>query len=292
MLRNIFYSVIGIGFLFLAKLKHIIQGYQSKRFNISQTQECIDYDIKVVDEWLSLLQQYNDHCSVEGKNILELGPGDDLGVGLYLLSKGAAQYDACDVHDLMQFTPDSFYEQFFDTLKHTNPQADLEPAKTQLTAIKQGKDSKLNYKVRHDFDIVAAFGQSSVDLVFSQAAFECFENIEQTARQLSQVCKTGAIIIAEIDLKTHTRWICDQDPNFIYRYPKWLYNLFAFKGIPNRLRPYQYKAAFEQAGWTDISIMPLGTFDVEKSYSGMQKEFLDAKNQMEYVCIAFCARKA
>ncbi|MDD1607460.1 MAG: class I SAM-dependent methyltransferase [Methylococcaceae bacterium] len=293
MLKNTFFYIIGIVFLMLAKIKNHLKGYASRSFNVSEVDKCIEYDINIVENWLSHLQKYtHDANYLAGKHVLELGPGDDLGIGLYLLSKGCSQYDACDVHDLMQYTPDSFYEQFFEKLAAINNQADIGFLKAQFIAAKQGNSSKLNYKVSHDFNLVSAFGEASVDLVFSQAAFECFDDIETTVSQLNVVCKSGAILLAEIDLQSHSRGIRDWDPNYIHRYPRWVYNLFWFRGIPNRLRPYQYKEAFERAGWTDISIVPLKKLDdLDKSYAGVYKDFADHKNQMDYLSIMFCARK-
>jgi len=62
------------------------------------------------------------------------------------------------------------------------------------------------------------------------------------------------LLVADIDLMTHSRWIREADPNNIYRYPKWLYDLFYFPGIPNRNRPGDYQAAFERNGWPRVSV--------------------------------------
>jgi SAM-dependent methyltransferase len=292
-LKNKFYYTAGIGFLALAKIKNTLQGYSSpKPFDISETARCIEYDINVVEHWIDHLEKYNKTYSLAGTNVLELGPGSDLGIGVYLLSKGCSQYNACDVNDLMNSTPDSFYEQLFLKLKDMDANTNLDYLKEQLSKAKRGELSKLNYIVRDDFDIVSAFGESTIDLVFSQAAFEHFDDIESTVSLLNKVCKPGAVLIAEIDLKTHSRWIRDKDPNNIYRYPKWVYNAFWFRGIPNRVRPFQYKKAFETTGWTDISITPLRQLNKYNScYSGMSKSYSDTKNQMEYLSIMFCARK-
>lgn len=294
LLRNLFFFSTGLVFLALAKAKNVLQGYSSpKPFNISETARCIEYDIKVVEQWIEHLKKYtSDTYSIDGKNVLELGPGSDLGVGIYLLAKGCSQYNACDVIDLMKSTPDSFYEQLFLKLKTTDAKTDIDRIKAQLDKAKKGVFSQLNFVVRDDFDVVSAFGESTIDVVFSQAAFEHFDDIESTVSQLSNVCKPGAILIAEIDLKTHSRWIRDKDPNNIYRYPKWLYNAFRFRGIPNRVRPYQYEELFKASGWTDISIWPLRKLDNANScYSGMSKRYSDIKNQMEYLSIMLCARK-
>lgn len=293
-LRAFFFYITGIGFLALAKAKNILQGYSSpKPFDISDTARCIEYDIEIVENWLSHLQTCSHgEYALAGKKVLELGPGSDLGVGIYLLAKGCLQYNACDVNDLMKTTPDSFYEQLFRKIEAMNSQTDTDYLKEQLLEAKMGRPSMLNYVVRDDFDLISAFGESSIDLVFSQAAFEHFDDIAETISQLTAVCKNDAILVVEIDLKTHSRWIRDKDPNNIYRYQNRVYNAFGFRGIPNRIRPFQFKETFERFGWTDISITPVEIITNDKSsYAGMNKNFSDQINQMDYLSIMICARK-
>ncbi|MBU0655789.1 MAG: class I SAM-dependent methyltransferase [Gammaproteobacteria bacterium] len=278
----------------MSKIKNNLQGYSTpKPFNISEAERCIDYDLQVVDLWLSHLQQYTqDTNSLFGKNILELGPGSDLGIGLYLLAKGCAQYNACDVNELMKSTPDSFYEKLFARLARMEGLISNDWLRQQLQAMQQGSTSQLNYVVRHDFDIVAAFGEASMDMVVSQAAFEHFDDIDATIRQLSVVCKPEATLVIEVDLKAHSRWVHDKDPNSIYRYSNAVYNLLRVSGAPNRMRPYQYKEALERHGWTDVMITPIKKLDGGvDSYAGLDQAFLDRKNQMDYLSIMICARK-
>ncbi|NJD08743.1 MAG: class I SAM-dependent methyltransferase [Methylococcaceae bacterium] len=293
-LKNIFYYLCGIVFLALAKLKNVLMGYSSpKPFDVSEAEKCIDYDIGVVDHWLRQLADYTKgEYSIVGKSVLELGPGSDLGIGLYLVSKGCSQYNACDVNNLVATVPESFYDKFLARLAATSAEVDIPALAEQLKNARTGQPSKLRYVVRDDFNIVSAFGRSSIDLVFSQAAFEHFDDIEATVSQLSEVCKPGAVLVIEIDLMTHSRWIREKDPNNIYRYPGYIYNMFWFRGIPNRVRPLQYKAAFERFGWTDITITPLRKIeDREQAYSGMAKDFTDGESQMEYLTVMLCARK-
>lgn len=184
---------------------------------MSETERCIEYDIHVVDRWLSHLETYtNCRTFLEGKTILELGPGSDLGIGLYLLAKGAAQYKAFDVNDLMKNTPYSFYEAFLEKLSRMNSDVSKDLLIKELLKAQQGDSKRVSYIVRGDFNLASAFRDRTIDIVFSQAAFEHFDNIDTTIAQLSMVCKPGAIIVAQIDLKTHSRWIRDIDPNNIY----------------------------------------------------------------------------
>lgn len=283
----------GLAFLGLAKAKHVLQGYSSpKTFSLAETERCIDYDLSVVDGWLAYLAAYTGASgSLSGKTVLELGPGSDLGVGVYLLAKGAAAYNACDVNDLIHRAPPAFYSALLDRIAGLDGAVDRDFLLAQVEGARVG-GAKLRAVIRNDFDLVAAFGAGSIDLVFSQAAFEHFDDVSRTIEQLSTVCKKGAIIVAEIDLKTHSRWIRDKDPNNIYRYPDLIYRAFHFRGSPNRLRPYQYRRHFERHGWTNVSITSIEHRTEAQSTTGMSRPFRDPINQLDVLSIVLCASKA
>jgi len=295
-LENVFYYFAGVGFLFLAKVENTIEGYSSpKPFPIDEHDKCIEYDLRVVNHWLLFLNGYTakDDYSF-GKNVLELGPGSDLGIGLYLLYKGVAKYNAIDVNNLIKNVPHRFYELLFKSFTSLNGVKDIEFLRSQLDKTQRGDNDKLNYICRHDFDIASSFGKETIDIIFSQASFEHFDDVENTVQHLSLVAKKGAVLVAEIDLKTHSRWICDKDPNNIYRYGQKLYDLFYFRGIPNRIRPFKYKEIFERNGWENVLITPLSTLndmDFDKFKCHSNKNVHDERNQMKYLSIILCAMK-
>lgn len=117
-------------------------------------------------------------AALRGQDVLELGPGSDLGAGLCLLSKDANTYCACDVHNLAIAAPDAFYEALFSRLK-TDDQT-IDSLRHELACCRRGRPSRLNYVVRADFDLASAFGRDTVDLVFSQAALERVDDIHAT----------------------------------------------------------------------------------------------------------------
>jgi SAM-dependent methyltransferase len=273
MLTNLFYWTAGLGFLALAKIKHRLQGYTPKPFGLEDMDRCIKYDAAIVSKWLHYLQEYSPSSSVGGKHILELGPGSDLGCGVLLATKGAS-YHACDVNSLATSVPQEFYTKILASAKVTMP---MEQAMEQV-----------QYVVRDDFDFVAAFGESFMDFVFSNAAFEHFDDIEKTVARMSKVCKDGAILVAEIDMQTHSRWIREKDPNNIYRFSDFIYNLFYFRGQPNRKRPFEYKEALERNGWSDVRIY-VKSRTTKKA--GLAARFSDEKNEMENIVIVLCAKK-
>jgi len=292
-MRDTFMYAAGLGFLTLAKAKNVLQGYTSpKTFDLSNTERAVQYDIKVVDEWLQYLKAYCGDDNVLHKNILELGPGSDLGVGVYLLSKGAATYNAMDVNELMKSAPEAFYSKLLERIAAMPGAIDSETLRAQLRAARAGEESSLKLVVRPDFDLTAAFAPGSIDLVFSQAAFEHFDDVAATIGQLSTVCRSGATIAAVIDLKTHSRWIRVKDPNNNYRYSDREYRSFWFRGAPNRVRPYQYRQLFERHGWADVSITPIEKIqDGRHRTNNVAKQFVDSRNQLDYLSVVLCAKK-
>lgn len=294
--KNIFYYFLGLIILAIVKAKTILKGYTSpKTIPIKEHQHCIEYDFEVVEKWLKYLEEYtgSKNCLNE-KNVLELGPGSDLGVGLYLISKGAHKYNAIDINNLTKNVPYIFYEKYFKVLKNRDNSANIEELEKQLEKTRQNNSERLNYVCRKDFNILEAFEKRSVDIVFSQAAFEHFDNIENTIKQLSEVVKDGALLIVLIDLKTHSKWIREKDPLNIYRYNRYLYSIFKYPGIPNRIRPFKYKELFEKYEWENISIICSEKAENEYYKNNarcLNKEFQDRKNQMEDLTVIICARK-
>lgn len=157
----------------------------------------------------------------------------------------------------------------------------------------KGENDRLNYIVKDDFDL-SVFQAETIDIVFSQAAFEHFYDVEKTIAQLSKIVRQGTILITEIDLRTHTRWIRDLDPLNIYRYNDVIYDLLSFSGSPNRLRPYEYQNILEKHGWTKIRIIPLTVIEkhyLKKINDHLTKRFREPVNQMDYLTIMLCATK-
>ena len=293
--KNGLYYFIGLIFLFLNKLRHTIFGYTTPRhYPITEFARAIEYDFKIVEQWLDFLRKYSENSSIEGKTVLELGPGADLGVGIILLMKNVKKYNAIDINNLVKSVPDKFYEILFDYIRNTNNNNEIiKFLRSQLQLTRLGKNDRLNYIYDKNFDL-SILKNEDIDFVFSQAAFEHFDDVEKTISQLSEIVKPGTILISEIDLKTHTRWIRDADPLNIYRYSDFIYNLFKFSGSPNRIRPYEYETILKKNGWTKIEIFPLTVLDKEylsKVQNKLNKKFRDSKNQMNYLSITICATK-
>jgi len=294
-IKNVRYHFIGAIFIILNYFRHSIFGYKTPRtFSISEIDRSVGYDFAVVDNWIKYLRFYvKDEKPLMNKVILELGPGPDFGVGLIILTLSAKKYIALDVNNLAFSAPPEFYDKLFERLKERFPDCNVEQLKEQLSKCLKRNEAGIEYIVNKDF----AFSKikEPVDVVFSQAAFEHFTNIEKTLAELSKVVKQGGVLVTLIDLKTHTFWIRDRDPLNIYRYSNWFWNTFRFKGSLNRVRTMEYKQLLENNGWFYINIEPLAVVEesyLEKIKPTLNKKFRDmTSSEMKILGVMIMARK-
>lgn len=292
-LRQTVLFTTGLGFLTLAKAKHTLKGYSTpKPLDISQVEACLDYDERVAREFVEYLGEAahaDGDATLRGRDVLELGPGSDFGVGLELCARGAKAYHACDVNALARKAPDRFYDAMMARLSQRFGSQTMQQLQPDLERARRGERGRIDYVVRDDFDIVDAFGENSMDVMFSNAAFEHFDDCAATIRQVSAVCRPGAYFVASIDMATHSRWIREADPNNIYRYPDWLYRLFHFRGMPNRVRPHQFEAALRKNGWVNVRARPVGGPAPEGRR--LASKFHGPENRMGWLTVLVTARK-
>jgi hypothetical protein len=294
--RNRTYHHLGQAILALNKVRHEIQGYRTPRpFPVTEIDNVIGYDYDVVRKLMDAYRAYTGRdVSLEGRNVLELGPGPDLGVGLIMLARGAKAYHAIDVNDLVKSAPDALYDALFTRFEREGVTDEVIGAlREQLRMAREGRGDRLDYVCRKDFDI-RVFAGKGIDLVVSHAAFEHFDAVDQVIGQAAEVTSQGALFLAEVDLQTHTRWIRDSDPLNIYRYSPWMYRFFKFLGSPNRVRPYEYKESLARHGWTDIRMHPAMVVDADhlsRVRGSLNQQFRDERNEMQILKLVVCATR-
>lgn len=285
----------GLVIMALNKIRHDLKGYTSARgFDFSKITKAIEYDFRVLRRWKDYLEEYEVGAGqLKGKNLLELGPGADLGIGLISLAAGAESYHALDIHNLVRLAPDAFYESLFDGLKNDpNLKAEISFLREQLKLNQEDKSDRLNYVCRKDFDI-SVFAGADIDLVVSNSAIQQFDDPARSIAQISQVVRPGAYFIALIDLRTHTRWIKQRDPLNIYRYQNSIYEALKFRGSQNRVRPFEFQEMLQDNGWENVKIIPRTSLDplfMEASIPSLTPRFRAPENQMELLRCMICAK--
>ncbi len=297
--NNRLYFLVGLVILILNKVRHELQGYKSTRgFSSHLYERAVAHSLTIVTRWDDYLKIYNkslnDKSIFEGKKILELGPGADLGVGLFLLTKKAKSYTAFDILNLVESAPPGIYEHLFKYLvKNGANSRTIENLKLQLELAQGEHSERLSFQHSRDFDL-SILPKNNFDLVVSNSAFQQFIDPVKTISQLSKIVKPGGQFVALIDLKTHSRFIKTKDPLNIYRYPDSYYRPLKFIGSPNRMRPNEYENAFISHGWTNIWISPrllLNTEYVQKVKHSLNEKFRDDFNQMQDLTVMICATK-
>jgi Methyltransferase domain len=263
-IRATFYYFCGIFFLFLAWAASKVRGYSTPTPNDSSVETSVRDVTRQFDWWT----KYLGSDVWRGKRVLELCPGDTLGVGVLALKHGATSYTAFDMSKL---------------------------EKPQNTSAVIGRDKlageSLVYLVDPNFRPSRELAGQKFDLIISNAAFEHFDNPEQTIRDISDLAAEGCVTAHEVDFKTHTRWIRDHDPNNIYRYSRWLYRLFSFPGQPNRWRPGKLATAFSQAGWKDVRIVHQTNVDSSPYHlAGLDAEFSKTSDMRILNCTMVATR--
>jgi SAM-dependent methyltransferase len=294
--HNRLYHLAGIVIMSLNQTRHRIRGYRNPRpQDAPHATDALRYDGAVVENWLSHLSHYQaGEVDLRGKDVLELGPGPDLGTGLILLAKGARSYTAVDAHPLVHRTSAAQHRDLAIAIAASFELDDAERRELVKLAVHPGEgDSRLRYVHVPHFDL-GVLDSDSFDLVLSHSSLEHVSRIKKTLEQVSRTARAGARFVAEIDLQTHTRWVRDHDPLNIYRYRSSLYQSLSFSGAPNRVRPDQYVQILEANGWTNPRMYPRRVLDAKYVHAverSLAKRFRGDPERLGWMSVVQCATK-
>jgi Methyltransferase domain len=299
--RNGIYHWAGAGILALNSLRHRIRGYRTPRpRGTSRLKAALEYDRAVFDNWLRHYLDYFPHGGgFQGRRVLEIGPGPDLGTGLLCLAAGASSYTAIDAHRLVTRRTGGVHADLATLIAsdfaHGHERLELQARLLHsVEALHTGEPDRLSYHHLPDFNLEALEGES-FDLVVSHSALEHLAKPRHTLTQLTALMSERAHLVAEIDLQTHTRWIRDADPLNIYRYNSQFYEGLRFSGSPNRFRPDEYLEALESEDWVDLRIYPQRVLEpgyVERIEPSLDAAFRGDLEHMGWMTIVLCASRS
>jgi hypothetical protein len=242
----------GLGALFMVanKIRHSVRGYATPRtFSPRRIEQSVAYSFHVCKEWEKVLSDYTrTERPFYGKDVLEVGPGPDLGNGLILLAKGARTYTAVDMYDLIRQTDERFYDRLLTELRS---EPNYLQARVASQAFFSGQMSPLRYGYDPDFRL-EDLQENGFDLFVSRATVEHFQDVPAFFQRIKYALRSGGMMASLIDIKTHTRYIRDVDPLNLLRYPDRAYHLLGYSGIPNRWRKRDYFGLLEELGCQEI----------------------------------------
>lgn len=181
---------------------------------------------------------------LNGKTLMEYGPGDLPGVAALMVARGARKVYCIDRFPLVNLSP-----------KNARVLADLidgchgAERDRLLGCLANPNDPAAGFAAQRIEYLVRPSGlsgmESAVDLVFSRAVLEHVNDLGATFSDMVAALRPGALAIHQVDLRSHG--LHKANPlDFLAWSPtlwKWMYSE---KGVPNRWRVDKYRTIVEQ----------------------------------------------
>lgn len=244
----------------VAPLRHFKEKHSQKRINLLAS---VDTQFGVFD---NLIARCGGTLDLDGKVILELGPGYSLTMALLFLAMGARKVYLIDrfKHLFWDKQDIAYHRKALNKIK----EMDLPYVPSAMDALSFSEHSDniaLNHnKIEFRSGDAASIplGDSSIDIVFSNAVMEHVHNVRKAIDEIHRVTRNEGLGIHEIDLRDH---FFAQTPLRLLQYPDWLWNLMTWfrPGYTNRLRLADYIKLFESYGFE------IGKYTVTRRHEGV-----------------------
>lgn len=174
-----------------------------------------------------------DLCAgVEGKSVLEIGPGDNLVTGLAFLAFGARSYTAID--------------RFPGAYRSARAQAWYAALAQYFAQPVPSIDDPRITVIEGAVERIGNIG--SFDIICSLAVGEHVTSVSAFANFTCTSLRPGGTAVHVVDFSGH-HWHRDADPDLFRRFPEWLWHAMGSnRGLPNRVHFADYLTYFEEVG--------------------------------------------
>jgi SAM-dependent methyltransferase len=187
---------------------------------------------------------------VQGRSILEVGPGDHASVGMLALGAGAADYSALDrfLGDVGGPAARRFYARVAERapieVKNGWMERGVDPAKYPWPDISFHEGSLE----------AAARSLPRFDVVFSHAVLEHLSSPARAFKAMWALVKPGGDMVHLVDYGPHDRWLRHDNPLTFLAIPPSLWRAMGSnRGIPNRVRHPEMMDHARRAGFEVIA---------------------------------------
>lgn len=176
---------------------------------------------------------------LQGRRILEYGPGDILGVALLMYAAGADHVHCVDRFPLENVSVKNarVYQRL---LERMSGAARLRAGSAFVQAGKPESGFRrdcIDYRVSED-GLAARAG--AYDFIVSRAVLEHVNSLERTLADVELCLAAGGVSVHNVDLRSHN--LDRYQPYDFLTWPVWAYRLmYSHKGFPNRWRPGRYR---------------------------------------------------
>jgi len=190
-------------------------------------------------------------AGLAGRRVVELGPGNHLGVALALVSLGVGQVICVD-----RFRPKQNLAQTRALYALLRRQMTPEQSSRctglleDSEAAPNGLDSPLCYLPNCGVEELGVRLQGHpVDLIISRSVLEHVRDLDRAFAGMAAVLRPGGTMLHKIDLRSHEEGDEDYPLEFLTHSPSWWHWMTSQTGEPNRQRQSSYVASAERHGF-------------------------------------------
>jgi SAM-dependent methyltransferase len=175
-------------------------GYRHKKLNISQSLEYIEQIFRDYLRYGNL-----DRKDIQGKRILEIGPGDNFAVALSFLSEGAEKVICLDKFHYENRDRNMERNIYSEIIKGLSEEKrSLLSSVINLNSGIEFNNEKFQYITGYGIERSwELFGENTFDLIISRAVLEHVDNPETAFKAMDKMLKPDAIMIHGIDFRDH-----------------------------------------------------------------------------------------
>jgi SAM-dependent methyltransferase len=207
---------------------------------------CADFAIRTFAELSGYLGGYP---KFEERDVLEIGPGDIVPLGMLAIGAGARRYIALDrfLGDIGSDTAKEIYE----TVGKLSPV----PLQAKLPDV-------LLYPLKHPSvrlirESIESVNECGIaDIVFSYNVLEHLFDLPKALQAMRSILRRNGIMVHRIDYSPHDVWRSYPNPLTFLTIPNGVWNAMgSARGTPNRLRHSQVITMMENAGFCTNSFI-------------------------------------
>lgn len=241
-----------------------------------------DYFYQCFDDYFQILNVKPAEVTayLEGKRVLEYGPGNILGMALLMIAHGAGGVICVDRFPLL-----SSSEHNIQALQHIVNRLDGVARIRANSCFREAGNPASGFREECIRYLVTPNGLSdltdAVDLIISRAVLEHVNDLSATFNDMHRALCDNGVAVHQVDLKSHG--LHQKNPLDFLTWPphlwKWMYSA---KGVPNRWRVDRYRQVISESGLRTILIKPTllaDNHDVAAVRSYLAKPFRSIANE-------------
>ena len=229
------------------------------------------------------------------KTLVEIGPGDTLGVALMFIGHGCKKVTCIDRFRCMQHTKKhaEIYNELISSFDKTGRRFCESALRLGESSILVDPD-KIEYLSNIQFE-KNMLPDQFCDVVYSYDVLEHVTDVKECFIQMKRIIKKGGYCIHAVDLAGHGELRGSFHPLDILRYSSTIWRLMnSHRRAPNQVRYGEYRRIMNELGFDILKLLKeqINKDDVAKVKPHLSKEFKMLSDEELSVIGFFCAAKS